>query len=277
MKTWIKKLCLCSQHCCSVNSVLERLGATVLRVSFRRMASVSWCMWCVECDLWRYFEYTERETNFLVNSVRPICPIEQCNTNGWRLLWDKNMMSTYVHLIIKTIDVICQMCRSRCFLDSTAEPCKYDLWLSRYPEVGINQSFAGPMKLDGLRNIFHPLEATNSNFPEIRIFWKIMCLEIQKVKSGCYEKTLREFGIPSRLANHPRKNSHEFIGQGAPSPPFDWTKVDWTKIFQNNGWGATLLALQTWTPTNGKNKGEMGGGWLWEVLWPKISDEIWWG
>ena len=31
-------------------------------------------------------------------------------------------------------------------------------------------------------------------------------------------------------------------GQGGLSnQPFDWTKVDWTKIFQNNGWGATSL------------------------------------
>jgi len=26
---------------------------------------------------------------------------------------------------------------------------------------------------------------------------------------------------------------------GLSNQPFDWTKVDWTKIFQNNGWGAT--------------------------------------
>lgn len=27
--------------------------------------------------------------------------------------------------------------------------------------------------------------------------------------------------------------------EGGQNQPFDWTKVDWTKIFQNNGWGAT--------------------------------------
>lgn len=53
------------------------------------------------------------------------------------------------------------------------------------------------------------------------------------------------------------RSTMSLIRQGAPSPPFDWTKVDWTKIFQNNGWGATLLALKNLH----QKPWEKQGGW----------------
>jgi len=59
------------------------------------------------------------------------------------------------------------------------------------------------------------------------------CDRNQGYKCYCAEGFFSKDGqcIPKLVSTNP--------SQGAPSPPFDWTKVDWTKIFQNNGWGAT--------------------------------------
>ena len=135
-----------------------------------------------------------------------------------------------------------------------------NMTLSRYPEVGINQSFAGPMKLDDLRNIFY-LEATNSSS---RIYFE-KCVLDYKIGKIWLRENPQNWGTPKTWL----RSTMSLIRQGAPSPPFDWTKVDWTKIFQNNGWGATLLALKNLHQKPWEKQGGMGG-----TKRPKISDEI---
>jgi len=59
------------------------------------------------------------------------------------------------------------------------------------------------------------------------------CDRNQGYKCFCAEGFFSTKGqcIPKLVSTNP--------SQGQPAQPFDWTKVDWSKVFQKNGWGVT--------------------------------------
>ena len=103
------------------------------------------CMWSLE--VFRLY----RNRNQRLNEFSPV-PLKSYRKIGtpngvFRLFWDKNMMMSTSSFL----NYRCNLSNVQVFLlfDSTAEVCK-----SRYPEVGINQSFAGRTKLDGSPKFF---------------------------------------------------------------------------------------------------------------------------
>lgn len=82
--------------------------------------------------------------------------------------------------------------------------------------------------------------------------------------------------FPSRLANHPRKTATSWSDRVLQVLPLIGPKWIGPKSFRIMAGVQRFLPCKREPRQMGKTRG-MGGGWLWEVLWPKISDEIWWG